>query len=466
MTTTVRRRLAGGIRATLLAAAAVVAGAASPATRTSPAAAEPPTTAAPLECTACHPKVHEARLGTGPEWSRACTGCHEHVHAEIRTLYAGSTAAPAVAPDPMSVARVGCRGCHTDEALNARGEAARVAALQRACTACHGERYAFMLPQWRAAAARRTHAVQTYVASANADTRLRRPPEAVAALRAATERLSLVLRGDGLHNPAGADALLRSALDGAAAAYRAAGVAPPSRPALGPDPATNACATCHYGVETVLATLGGKRFSHADHVVDGDVACTTCHSDATYFRAGGRSLDPRHGRTSVGTADCSSCHHRTSGLACTACHAPAELPARAAAVTMPLRLRPAGAPATREVAFRHAVHAAVACERCHTSPRTPRATAACSTCHEAHHRDATACATCHGTNVKAAHEAKDHLACTQCHARETVALLTMDRPFCLTCHTDRADHQPGRECAPCHMQLTPAQLREKILGER
>ncbi len=116
------------------------------------------------------------------------------------------------------------------------------------------------------------------------------------------------------------------------------------------------------------------------------------------------------------------------------------------------------------VAFPHGAHSALACTGCHTSRAAIATVAVCATCHEAHHRQAADCAACHGTNLRAAHTAANHLACAQCHARATLELLTGDRAFCLSCHVDRRDHHPNQECAPCHLQMSPAEVRARILG--
>ncbi|MDE3171549.1 MAG: hypothetical protein KGN74_00625, partial [Gemmatimonadota bacterium] len=283
------------------------------------------------------------------------------------------------------------------------------------------------------------------------------------AIVAARADLSLVTAGEGLHNVMGADALLRTAVRTVAGAYRAAGlVAPP--PPLGPDPATAACAYCHYGVETVRDTVAGLAFDHADHVLRADVACASCHSGASYFTATPGQVDPRHGRTTVTAASCDACHHATSTLACTTCHGRDSLAARPDSVTLVLRLTPPGAPAARRVAFRHDIHGTLACASCHVSRADVKRVAECATCHASHHEQAADCTACHGTGVRASHTVGNHLACAQCHAVQTVRLLTGNRAFCLGCHVDRRDHHPAQECAPCHLQMTPAEVRARILG--
>lgn len=419
-----------------------------------------------LDCTSCHPAVHATMVGTAREKAARCVTCHAQAHDAVVVLYDGNRADPAVSADRMSLARVDCRGCHTDSVLAARRGAPRLAAIGRACTACHGARFDSMLPRWAAGLDWRMRAVEAYVAAANDDAALTGRSQPQTQLRDAAAALGLVRRGVALHNVAGADALLRSALASTAGAYRSAGETPPPAPALGPDPASNSCAYCHYGIEAGRDSMFGQPFNHGGHVVNAALACTSCHSAATYFAAGGHDVDPGHGKTTVTAAACNSCHHVTSKLACATCHPPAALAERREPVTLPLRLKPARAPASRAVDFRHDAHAAVACANCHTTPSAIATVAGCATCHESHHRDARDCTGCHGATVAAVHRAADHFACAECHATETLALLTGDRTFCLTCHADRRDHHPSRECAPCHLQMSPAEVRARILGRR
>ncbi len=417
-----------------------------------------------LDCASCHPAVHATMVGTPQEKAGRCLTCHPRAHEAVRTLYEGADTT--VRPDRMYTARVECRACHTDAALAASSAAPRLAAIGQACVSCHGTRFDKILPRWTEGLDWRSRAVASYVAAANADATLAGRTDAPAALRAAAADLALVRTGDGLHNVTAADALLRSATQEVARAYRRAGASVPPAPALGPDPATTSCGYCHYGVEAVRDTVFGQMFDHADHVVAADVACSQCHSTYDYFTAGTHDADSRHGKTTVTAATCNQCHHVTSKLACTTCHRPADLATRPESVALPLHLQPAGAPTSRAVAFRHDVHAGVACTDCHTSRTAVELVARCTTCHESHHRDARDCTTCHGPQLLSLHKAADHLACAECHATTTLALLTGDRTFCVSCHVDRRDHQPSRECAPCHLQMSPAEVRARILGRR
>lgn len=417
-----------------------------------------------IDCVGCHAAVHGRTYRADLQQSSTCIACHPRAHQAILTLFSGAN--PALRPDRMYRARVGCRSCHSDAAMNSTGAERRLIAIQQACASCHGSGYAMMLPRWNDALMARNQAVAAYLAAASAESQLVRRSGAGAQLASARADMTLLRDGVGLHNVPAADALLRSAVRKVGSAYRDAGVPIPPPPPLGPDPATVSCAYCHYGIEGASATTFGETFRHADHVLRADVACSQCHSSADYFATSTRRFDPRHGKTTVTAAACGTCHHVTSALTCTRCHDSRGLAQRTSPVTIPLRLRPAGAPTSRAVAFAHGPHATIDCQRCHTS-RTAIATAvACTTCHVAHHREARDCTGCHGTKLLAAHTAADHLTCARCHETAALELLTGDRTFCLSCHVGLREHQPGRECATCHLQMSPAEVQAAILGRR
>jgi c(7)-type cytochrome triheme protein len=112
-------------------------------------------------------------------------------------------------------------------------------------------------------------------------------------------------------------------------------------------------------------------------------------------------------------------------------------------------------------------HAEVLCDTCHTGgpmkPATcrgchgisdagvPMAGMECKECHlkEQQVKPLASCATCHpavaGLHRKQAH--KD-AGCVACHAPHGWKMEGRDR--CLTCHGDKAQHNPGPACAECH----------------
>jgi nitrate/TMAO reductase-like tetraheme cytochrome c subunit len=200
-------------------------------------------------------------------------------------------------------------------------------------------------------------------------------------------------------------------------------------------------------------------FPHRRHT---SLACITCHvSPATQ---GGRL-------TFEAPRGCQICHHQAPARSnCAACHRPDSL-AKSIPTTVPVTV-PRTPTRDRVVQFAHPTHAGIRCADCHTTPVTltpGTAVRQCSNCHGDHHAAAKQCASCHSTTtLRSAHRdapGNVHRRCDACHAATTVARLTPDRSFCLTCHTpDQATHYPQRECTTCHMLVTPAAWRPQLTG--
>lgn len=424
------------------------------------------------ECAACHEGVHDMQLGRGPGASATCLECHADAHATTQALYAGRVRGVDARPDTMFLAGVPCSGCHTDTTFAQPAGPRRFAALDRMCTSCHGERFGGMLARWREGLQWRARAVDAYVSRAESDGRLG-GGAARTRVRLARDVMAFLREAGAIHGVRAADRAFRASVDSTAAAYAHAGLAAPARPRLGPDPARNSCLLCHYGVESARLTVFGETFDHGTHVVRGEVACSRCHTDADLFTGGRRArgmedrrLDPRHGKTTLTAGSCDGCHHSpTQKLSCSACHGDDARLGRPVRVTMALRLTPADAPTRRAVPFSHAEHPNVACASCHTTPRKVREVVACRDCHQDHHREQTrGCTACHGTTMRADHRRDAHLKCASCHAPGTVAMLLPNRTVCSSCHTAQEQHVPARECAPCHLQATPAELRRRALA--
>ncbi len=224
-------------------------------------------------------------------------------------------------------------------------------------------------------------------------------------------------------------------------------IPPPELPA--PDPPALTAASPISSVDS---------FPHTRH---SRLACITCHT----VGAEGGSL------TFVPPRGCQICHHQAPQSSnCAACHQPGDLAAiRALAVPIGVKDRD---PRVRTVGFAHQAHAEIRCVSCHTQPVSLTPTEGvrrCADCHTDHHTAGRSCAACHtGAELRTAHAgdlAASHQRCDACHTASTVARLTPDRSFCLTCHTGQAaDHYPRRECATCHFLEPPAELRRRLTG--
>lgn len=209
-----------------------------------------------------------------------------------------------------------------------------------------------------------------------------------------------------------------------------------------------------------LQPAAADTFPHPRHT---SIACITCHVSPNVQEGGPLTFEQPRG--------CQICHHQAKQRDnCAACHAPATL---AAALTMSMSVTtPSNPPRERPVVFLHPTHAGVRCADCHTTPVSlaPAASVSrCTDCHVDHHAAGRQCKDCHATpEVRSAHEADvaaSHRRCDACHTASTVAGLTPDRTFCLTCHVpEQEDHYPARECTTCHLLATPAEYRPHLLG--
>ena len=238
------------------------------------------------------------------------------------------------------------------------------------------------------------------------------------------------------------------------------------------------CVACHrdvlrdsplgtrHSAGTVLlaerrAPSAEPRFSHREHR---DVECTACHTS-----------ERRHGELTVTSArDCQSCHHAERGVMrgltaaarrtgavreCASCHTRAEL-AAPHRVTSRVSMTVWKAPKERVQRFEHGKHAETACTSCHTTPVTLAVGAdkSCASCHTDHHEPARQCRSCHN-QARDVHKRIAHEGCagSGCHTDQATLALRNTRNVCESCHTNLADHKPGRECAPCHqVRWTPA----------
>jgi hypothetical protein len=185
-----------------------------------------------------------------------------------------------------------------------------------------------------------------------------------------------------------------------------------------------------------------RPFLHSQHE---SVACSTCHG-----------VGEEHRVTLIRSArDCQACHHdprqTLRRYECTDCHGPADMPAPGP-VPATLDLSVWDAPRVRELPFDHDVHAERICQDCHTGPVLLAVETECASCHVEHHTREAECSSCH-LPAEEAHDVEVHLTCSEagCHSGERAERPALSRPFCLMCHTDQRDHEPGGECATCHM---------------
>lgn len=193
------------------------------------------------------------------------------------------------------------------------------------------------------------------------------------------------------------------------------------------------------GIEMPARSDTAVAFRHSDHEL---LDCLTCHETGTPTLRANRQW-------------CSDCHHsRRTAAACTACHSSREISGATypAGRTMEFSV---GASYRRELPFRHGVHEAFSCGRCHGSGSTPDASdLECTSCHEEHHSLRADCAACHRSAPSEAHPIEAHLTCAASGCHDPSPLPEpppRDRAVCVACHQEMTDHKPGQQCAECHV---------------
>jgi hypothetical protein len=389
-----------------------------------------------VECTQCHTPIEHRVVALAATFELDCRSCHSQVHDAQRRLYAGTGGhGSPESPSRMFLARVSCIGCH-GLPTTVRGHERVQLAGEASCMSCHGIRYANLLPSWQREMERKLGRVAPVVAGARAalgSASVRRRAAADSLLRLAQENVDLVRVGKAAHNVAYADRLLRAAVQLVREAVRT-GQLPYAVPQidLGPPLGENACFGCHIGVERATVTFQGADFNHEPHVLRGGLGCADCHTP----------LDRHGGTTLTSRAACDACHHdQVRPMNCARCHA-----------------GPGGAPvatiATGTGDFSHRVHvqADLACTTCHTPSGMSARALRCEACHDQHHQPDRTCTSCHrlGDDVLAKHSRSAHAACVTCHAA-TPTLSRWSRQICTTCHVQQASgHYATKSCEACH----------------
>ncbi|MFW5950476.1 MAG: hypothetical protein ACOCVZ_00015 [Gemmatimonadota bacterium] len=190
-------------------------------------------------------------------------------------------------------------------------------------------------------------------------------------------------------------------------------------------------------------------FWHAQHR---GVECTACHS-----------MERTHGGLTVTSLnDCRSCHHTAPEADnCLACHDRTDVRRLSVEVQRIMNIRVGSLDRPRRgLPFDHQVHAQLDCERCHTEGLALSASnVSCASCHDEHHQPTNDCMACHDRPAAGAHDLQVHLGCagSGCHEAmpQGVQGVPRTRDFCLVCHQDLTDHQPGQNCENCHTLPRP-----------
>jgi len=203
-----------------------------------------------------------------------------------------------------------------------------------------------------------------------------------------------------------------------------------------------------------VSNIHPERFPHNAHRT---VACGTCHTRVPGHDAHARLQCSECHESAPGNrarptpAQCRACHHGADqARTCVDCHDSAR-PAKQ--LPVPAKISVRDSVTTLTLPFEHERHSGQQCTTCHDVRAGVTAPRPCSSCHDFHHQADRRCSTCHAPMPLAKHDRLAHLGCggSGCHQDAAVTALPMTRPVCLVCHRQQEDHEPGRECALCHL---------------
>ena len=211
------------------------------------------------------------------------------------------------------------------------------------------------------------------------------------------------------------------------------------------------CASCHADLAPRDPAPGQASFPEFAHARHAGVSCASCHASGE-----------EHGAVSITSIeDCRGCHHTVPvARSCERCHEPADAPDFTVRVTRAVAFSVGTSDPARTMTFPPAAHAQVDCASCHTegTAKTVRPDLDCASCHERHHTPETDCASCHKAAPASAHPPSEgHVTCSGagCHQNVPFEGLPRTRAFCLGCHQDLRDHEPGRRCEDCRALPAP-----------
>jgi len=268
-----------------------------------------------VECFQCHSPIQHEIGHQDIESLADCQTCHIGTHGSQKKLFAGVGGIDVEdMPNSMLESGLNCRGCHIFHALNGRSasQESTYVAKPQACEKCHGEGFGNLMQQWEKTSNKKIRRLEQFFVSAEKEiNRLRKKNAAKDFMDAARFNINLVKRGKSVHNISYADALLNAAynklvqgLDIAGSSYKlpvfgAASTVIPSE-----------CVSCHVSLQVEEVPVFGIAFSHERHVLDNNVECKKCHSNAR-----------KHGDLILTRDQCLNCHHQEQEKKeCNDCH--------------------------------------------------------------------------------------------------------------------------------------------------
>lgn len=274
-----------------------------------------------VECSRCHdPIEHKNQQRQVMLMEQDCSQCHPNKHTAHKNLFMGTggKGSPEI-PGHMFLVKVECIACHINPEISREKEqflGQTYSASEKACTACHGNKYRGMLKDWQGTFDRML--VEISPRQKQVSRLLQTGSYKKAAFEKATKlyddakfNIDMVTLGKGVHNPFYAAELLQVANRNLEEASRVLGMSPLALPANGLLQGKYCATLCHarQGVklpETV--TYDGISFPHLRHATNIAPGCTTCHSPLT------------HKKLKRTKGICTECHHKQEKPSCSRCH--------------------------------------------------------------------------------------------------------------------------------------------------
>lgn len=270
-----------------------------------------------IECIQCHLRIQHKVQRLTADSEVECGTCHSSTHNEQLFLFAGEDLNGVKGiPNPMFEAGLNCASCHMFHE-NLIGEADVKTAKPMSCEVCHGEGYANLLRLWEETADKKIVELNRIINRAEKEiqkVKADKSHEVLANFERAKYGMHVVEAGKAIHNMTYSDAIISKSYEYLGNALKAAksNFILPKLPSSAVVPSE--CSNCHTGIEQISRAYNGKQFSHQIHMVDQQVKCNTCHSNAR-----------KHGELIFGEQGCNACHHQASSLKnCEGCHKAAE----------------------------------------------------------------------------------------------------------------------------------------------
>lgn len=254
-----------------------------------------------VECISCHIEIRHGIPEEIEVVETGCDVCHEKGHSIQRDLYMGiGGKGVSPIPSPMFEAGVRCEGCHIlgEETLGVSYKKAGAIS----CMNCHGASYKSIFKSWTNGVREKLNYVKSALKQAKSRIKNKK------LLKDAEYNFLFVERGEGIHNPHYAMALLDWSLKEINNVLRKEGKSPIEVPF--PGLSEIECMRCHIGVETQRGEIFGESFAHNIHL-ENNISCTKCHIP--------HDGKPKNFSLKLKKNTCTSCHHKIR-KDCETCH--------------------------------------------------------------------------------------------------------------------------------------------------